>query len=67
MNDGVIPATKGNAAQVFPAERRQMAGRREACNRRHTCCRKHKTTFLFLVSFAVCATIVFYLSRDLMV
>lgn len=65
MNDGVIPATKGNAAQVFPAERRQMVGRREACNRRHTCCRKHNTTFLFLNSFAVW-TIVFYLTRYLM-
>lgn len=48
MNDGVIPATKGSAALVFPEEHRQMVGRREACNRRHTCCKKRNTSFLFL-------------------
>lgn len=51
MNDGVIPASKGNAAQVFPAEHRQMVGRREACNRRHTCCKKHNTSFTILYLF----------------
>lgn len=65
MNDGVIPSTKGNAAQVFPAEHRQMVGRREACNRRHTCCKKHNTSFTISICFAVW-TIIFYLTCYLM-
>lgn len=46
MNVHVIPAAIGNAAQVFPAEHKQMAWRREVCNKQHTCC---NINFLFIL------------------
>lgn len=60
MNDHVIPATKGNAAQVFPVEYKQMVWRREVCNRQHTCCNAQHQ-FSIVIGFAVWS-IIFYLT-----